>query len=195
MNKRILLMLIVIFALLVNVASAEIIILNQVNDPSIPDGFEVTVTTDSTSDTMRVQVTAYPTNWTVQGIDKVYYNLDGNSYAVTHVDGAEISSTYWSQTVVTTTADGFGEFASGKVADSAGTSTDITFTLLDIDTIPVNDNGHRVAVHMRLLNGTVAVADDSTWITDIPEFPTIALPIAAIMGLMFILQSRRRKED
>ena len=29
----------------------------------------------------------------------------------------------------------------------------------------------------------------------IPEFPTIALPIAAILGLMFILQSRRRKED
>ena len=29
----------------------------------------------------------------------------------------------------------------------------------------------------------------------IPEFPTMALPIAAILGLMFILQSRRRKED
>ena len=29
----------------------------------------------------------------------------------------------------------------------------------------------------------------------IPEFPTIALPIAAILGLMFILQSRRRRED
>ena len=29
----------------------------------------------------------------------------------------------------------------------------------------------------------------------IPEFSTIALPIAAILGLMFILQSRRRKED
>ncbi|MCG7847592.1 MAG: PEF-CTERM sorting domain-containing protein [ANME-2 cluster archaeon] len=29
----------------------------------------------------------------------------------------------------------------------------------------------------------------------IPEFPTIALPIAAILGLMFILQNRRRKED
>ena len=29
----------------------------------------------------------------------------------------------------------------------------------------------------------------------IPEFSTIALPIAAILGIMFILQSRRRKED
>ena len=29
----------------------------------------------------------------------------------------------------------------------------------------------------------------------IPEFSTIALPIAAIIGIMFILQSRRRKED
>jgi hypothetical protein len=31
--------------------------------------------------------------------------------------------------------------------------------------------------------------------SQIPEFPTIALPIAAILGLMFILHSRRRKED
>ena len=30
---------------------------------------------------------------------------------------------------------------------------------------------------------------------DIPEFSTIALPIATILGIMFILQSRRRKED
>ncbi len=30
---------------------------------------------------------------------------------------------------------------------------------------------------------------------EIPEFSTIALPIAGILGLMFILQSRRRKED
>lgn len=29
----------------------------------------------------------------------------------------------------------------------------------------------------------------------IPEFSTIALPIAAIIGIMFMLQSRRRKED
>jgi len=29
----------------------------------------------------------------------------------------------------------------------------------------------------------------------IPEFPTISLPIAAILGLTFILQSRRGKED
>ncbi|MDF1531079.1 MAG: PEF-CTERM sorting domain-containing protein [ANME-2 cluster archaeon] len=30
---------------------------------------------------------------------------------------------------------------------------------------------------------------------EIPEFPTIALPIAAIVGIMFILQSRKGKED
>ena len=32
-------------------------------------------------------------------------------------------------------------------------------------------------------------------ITQVPEFSTIALPIAAIIGIMFILQSRRKKED
>ena len=29
---------------------------------------------------------------------------------------------------------------------------------------------------------------------DIPEFPTVALPIAAILGLMFIISSRKKKE-
>lgn len=29
----------------------------------------------------------------------------------------------------------------------------------------------------------------------IPEFATIALPIATVLGIMFILQSRKRKED
>ena len=32
-------------------------------------------------------------------------------------------------------------------------------------------------------------------LTHVPEFSTIALPIAAIIGIMFLLQSRRRKED
>jgi hypothetical protein len=191
-------MLSIIFALLVNVASAETIVLNQMNDLSIPAGFEVTVTTDSTLNTMRVQVTSCPTGWTVQGIDKVFYNLDGNSgaYAVTHVDGALISSTSWLQNVGTTNAAEFGDFASGNVADSAGTSTDIIFTLFDMATIPVNDKGHKVAVHMRLHDGTgIEIADASTWITDtIPEFPTIAVPITAILGLMFIIRNRRKEE-
>jgi hypothetical protein len=207
MNKRILLMLSIIFALLVNVASAETIVLNQMNDDSIPDGFEVTVTTDSNLNTMHVEVTSCPSDWTVQGIDTVYYNLGRDSYAVTHVDGNPISSlsSTWAQSSSTNNVAGFGIFLSGSVKNTAPTQsqlTSFTFKLSDIEgTIPVNYEGHKVAVHMRLLDGSdVVVEDDSTWITDdstgiIPEFPSIALPIAAILGLMFILQSRRRKED
>lgn len=33
-----------------------------------------------------------------------------------------------------------------------------------------------------------------TGINAIPEFPTVALPIAAILGLMFIISSRKKKE-
>ena len=56
-------------------------------------------------------------------------------------------------------------------------------------------------VHTQVFDDeTSAVANRSIQLTihcgpEIPEFPTIALPIAAILGLMFILQSRRRKED
>ena len=33
-----------------------------------------------------------------------------------------------------------------------------------------------------------------TGINAIPEFPTVALPVAAVLGLMFILSSRKKKE-
>jgi len=33
-----------------------------------------------------------------------------------------------------------------------------------------------------------------TGINAIPEFPTIALPVAAVLGLMFIISSRKKKE-
>lgn len=200
MDKRILLKVIIIFALIVNVASAETIILDNVNEPAIPDGFEVTVTTDSDSNTMRVEVTNCPDGWTVNGIDKFYNNLDGVSYAVTLVDGTDISSSTWSQNVRSTNTAGFGTFLSGKIADTsntAGISTDITLTLSDMDIIPANANGHKVAVHMRLLDPDGK--DSSTFLTDIPsndipEFPTIALPVAAILGLMFIIKNRRKEE-
>ena len=66
-----------------------------------------------------------------------------------------------------------------------------------------NDDITVYAVHSTLGSGyetTTAGADHSDGFNvaiqtiPIPEFPTIALPIAAILGLMFIISSRKKKE-
>ena len=43
-------------------------------------------------------------------------------------------------------------------------------------------------------SSVVVYGSSTTLVTGVPEFPTIALPIAAILGLAFIFQ-RRREED
>lgn len=60
------------------------------------------------------------------------------------------------------------------------------------------------AVHPTAGSGSIITTAGSTVSSDrvnvavnnipIPEFPTVALPIAAVLGLMFILSSRKKKE-
>lgn len=63
--------------------------------------------------------------------------------------------------------------------------------------LPKNVKDYSVVLHVNMLPGCpeslwLGLDDDGGDITEIPEFPTIALPVAAILGLAFIFQ--RRKE-
>jgi hypothetical protein len=72
-------------------------------------------------------------------------------------------------------------------------------------TFVANDEGHIFGVHYRLCimngDGTVSYNEATFFVTDgpetpdvsVPEFPTIAVPVAAILGLMFIF-GRRKQE-
>ncbi|WMW24097.1 PEF-CTERM sorting domain-containing protein [Methanolobus sediminis] len=78
----------------------------------------------------------------------------------------------------------------------------VTITSWD-GTLPANDDENVISIHIQRIGPG---DEDSAWVTvgyceeddgnggtqEIPEFPTIALPIAAIIGLAFIFQ--RRKE-
>ncbi len=95
---------------------------------------------------------------------------------------------------------GFGSFSTIYVSrDSIKTRGPIEIKLdKSFDTLPVNDNGYSIAAHISF--GDEDNPEDlivgSTWVggtSQIPEFPTMALPVAAILGLMFIF-GRRRKE-
>ena len=197
--ERVLIIGIIVAIFSVGFASADQTILLTQSNEGFTD-FEVTVTTNSTTNEMRVTVTGLPDGHTVKGIDKVYYNLPYQVVNVISVDGVPIKGLgEWSnQKNPPHQASSFGKF-DGCVKDSGGTGTDIIFELSEMDdTIPFNENGHRVAVHLRFDDDDesegVTVSENgggSTFLTDIPEFPTIALPIVAILGLMFIFGRKR----
>ena len=84
--KRVLLIGIIVAIFSVGFASAgETILLTQSNEGYT--GFEVTVTTYSSTPQMKVELTGVPDEHTVKGIDKVYYNLEHQVVDVS-VDGA-----------------------------------------------------------------------------------------------------------
>jgi hypothetical protein len=65
--------------------------------------------------------------------------------------------------------------------------------------LPKNDLGNSIVVHLAFGTKLIDVSgkeQDSSWVgdgTEIPEFPSIALPVAAIMGIIFIVGSRRKE--
>ena len=192
--ERVLFIGIIVAIFSVGFASADqTIFLTQSNEGYA--GFEVTVTTNSTTNETRVNVTGVPAGHTVKGIDKVYYNLGHKVDDVISVDGVLISGLgEWVLPISSPPyqASSFGKF-NGYVSESSGDGEDIIFHLEGMDDIPFNENGHRVAVHLRFDDESkgVTVSEGSTFLTDIPEFPTVALPVAAILGLMFIFGRKR----
>lgn len=61
--------------------------------------------------------------------------------------------------------------------------------------LPLNDKDNSVVVHISFGEEKEALVG-STWVgggAQIPEFPSIALPVAAVLGLIFILGGRRKK--
>ncbi|MFY1111640.1 MAG: PEF-CTERM sorting domain-containing protein [Methanosarcinaceae archaeon] len=66
--------------------------------------------------------------------------------------------------------------------------------------LPNNELNNSMVVHLQFGTGEIEVTEGenigSSWLTtglQIPEFPTLALPVAVIMGIMFII-GRRKKE-
>ena len=70
-----------------------------------------------------------------------------------------------------------------------------------ISKLPVNTDGNSIVVHMSFGSEKIEVGNkkvDSSWLggggdIEIPEFPTMALPFVAILGLLFIF-GRRKQE-
>ncbi len=187
--------------LMAGAASAAEYYLTNTNTQEL-DGISVKVITDGDGKTISVKLDNNPVTNTPLGIDAFYYNLNNP------ITGADESG--WHFNALSTTADGFGNFAikgSGKPAGTGGISSPIVFTLTDTFTnIPTNGHSATIAVHVRFSDGCSGWVSDGITTssqsnsackpsTSVPEFPTIALPIAGIMGLVFIFQQRRKMEE
>lgn len=139
------------------------------------------------------------------GLDGIWLNLT----AGVTVTGYEHNGTYYAVATgpvtvnegVNQQVDGFGRFNTELLIPTnvaERTTGPIVIYLSAGSYFEANDNGKYIAVHVISL-GTGGV---STYVTngecgggqqqEIPEFPTIALPVAAILGLAFFFQ--RRKE-
>ncbi len=131
-------------------------------------------------------------------IDKIYYHLDKDVVSI--IDERNYPAA-WGFDIKTPNGHNvanFGRFYTECTMESNSyrTAGPVVITLDGGfgEAIPLNDKGHSMAVHVRVRSADDG-SDDSVWLTnenghEIPEFPTVALPIAAILGLAFIFNRR-----
>lgn len=122
-------------------------------------GFDVTVVVYA-DDTINVFTSVQGGYPTPLGIDQFYYN-NATTIPLTGVSGNNVG---WTFNKATTTADGFGNFASKKNQGPAETSLNLLFSTSTDLTNPgqfvVNSRGGTFAVHVRFGN------DCSGWFSD-----------------------------
>ena len=79
--------------------------------------------------------------------------------------------------------------------DQNGDGTQNIVDYIDISISSIGPDGLSYSISIDDDNVvTQEFAGESPNLKNIPEFPTVALPIAAILGLMFIISSRKKKE-
>ncbi len=183
-------------------ADANTVCLTNTNNNELTG---IVVKVDISNKDLNVQLDNNPVSNNALGIDKFYYNSN------TQVSGVFIGTTdvttNWVSNGQATQADGFGPFPSGRYQNSAGTdgiNSPITFRF---GVNPSFDPPKpEMAVHIRFdtcsgwVSNRVHSGTDNTDTTfgctsnKIPEFPTVALPIAAVIGLIFIMQRLKKEE-
>ena len=162
------------------------------------------------------------TRWTGSGIEAKAWNLMNNKYYQiryyqpdTLPDGELSESDFWSD-------ENTDEQNEGLMGPYEATENQVGFHVINGKFLSVGGftkdephietltepgiNGWHLGEEWTivLMKGGSSNSDPLTYanslrvtchVIPIPEFSTIALPIAAIIGIMFMLQSRRRKED
>jgi hypothetical protein len=201
--------------LLCMVSTASAFSITKVNEPSdVPSGAVISVEV-----TYGVgQITFQDTSSGISGtwLKEFAYNVNIAPTSVETYEGNTLLpgsfDDYW-EPAQSNQVDGFGTFSKVyTLKDSTNVRpTKVVVYLSDFTgTIPGNDynvkeklntddpnDGNQVAVHLSWVSPTVPqtsikVTGGAGGITPIPEFPTIALPVAAVIGIVFVMGSRKK---
>lgn len=185
--------------LMVSTASAEPFKLSYSNT----DGATkyVTIWADLNGNTLTVWGEPNSTSVETVRIDKVGFNLPSDKVdnVLGHEDAADV---YWVlfNKNPPYQMSGVGDYWSEYKSPGAdATSVVVTFNE-NVESIDENDAGFEVAAHAAWTykdGATDTASFTSAFFAgpygEIPEFPTVALPVAAILGLLFIF-GRRKQE-
>jgi hypothetical protein len=191
--------------LMVGTASAQTFYLTETTD-DYDDGVSIKVQVDynPTDNTMTFMVIE-PENKAYEGYTITNVDLKNIWIKTTHDKVSVIEPTgIWNTPAANSGSIGnFGSFATEITKSNSNKSPGpVTIKLADgltLDSLLANSgDGYVVAVHVAFdkSTGGSGTADCSGKVrgsTQIPEFPTIALPVAAILGIMFVF-GRRKNE-
>jgi hypothetical protein len=184
--------------LMVGTASAETFYLTNTSENVT--GIKIAVTFNGTH---IIVEDASPALVGVDGVNILAIGLYlNNSYVDNVTDYGE--GTAWTHGKINHNISKFGLFNTlcSRPNQSDKTSGPIVIALNSSFTesqLPKNDLGNSIVVHLAFGTKLIDVSgkeQDSSWVgdgTEIPEFPSIALPVAAIMGIIFIVGSRRKE--
>jgi hypothetical protein len=133
----------------------------------------VTVTTPGGTGTLEIngiEINGVPTPYNVW--EKFTVAVDGSSYTGTPVPGdGSLAQTF------------AVKYTNDKGIPDGDYKVEYSATYLD-------SNGFIVTT-----NGLAEIVSIEASVLAIPEFPTVALPVAAVIGLVFFFQHRKRKEE
>ncbi|WP_440954858.1 PEF-CTERM sorting domain-containing protein [Methanosarcina sp. Mfa9] len=186
-----------IILFMVGTAGAETIYLTKADNDIFDGKISIQADLNGEKGTITVQCISHTTSYEPLRINNLYYNLASNP-----VVSVDCEKNIKNKGVATITD--FGEFDNlcviktqgGGTSNTYGVTDPITFTLNESYTsIPSNVNGHSIAVHVLFGDGTCTSVTNGNTNNNIPEFPTMALPVMAILGILFVSQREREKKE
>jgi len=183
--------------LMIGTASAETFYLTNTSENV--DGISIKVTCNGT----HIIITDESTVVNAEKADIKGIRLYLQNEYVKSVADPDHSDNVWTHTSdYKSNFAGFGEFFTlcDKSTDKTKSRGPIVIELnQSLAQLPENALKNSIVVHLGFGTDILDVSgknQDSSWVTGgthIPEFPTIALPVAAILGIMFIFGRRKQK--
>lgn len=191
------------FLIMVSTASAATFHLTETNDDyyyGVPidvqvdyEGRYITVTVIEPAENQVVN------GYTIKNVDlkEIWIWNPDNPIVTDGVTDESVAGTTWEVKSGVYKVANFGKFTSKitQPTESDKTIGPIKINLENNVGIPINDKGYGIAVHVSfdLENETQTVDCSGKVVGNIPEFPSIVLPIAAIMGILLISQNRKKE--